>query len=93
VHAAGQGRERSSSAKLARLGLRLGHADRLKAKQPSSRGLRKPAEISGYHGGDLWVTAAGAAVRHQHDRLAIARHLQAAVHGAVGNDVVAVADA
>src|SRR5260370_742766 len=29
--------------KLARLGLRLGHADRLKAKRPSSRGLRKPA--------------------------------------------------
>ncbi len=62
----------------------------LKRKARPGRRLSKPAEIGGDHGRDLGIAAAGAAVGHQHDRLAVAGHLDAAVHGAVGNDVVAV---
>ena len=62
----------------------------LKRKRASRRCLRKPSEIGGDHGCDFWVTARGVAVRHQRDRLAIAGHLQAPVHCAVGDDVVAV---
>ena len=76
--------------KLARFGLRLSHTDRLEPERVPRGGLREPPEIGGNHRRDLGVAAAGAAVRHQHDRLAVAGHLQAAVHSAVGNDVVAV---
>ena len=73
-----------------RLSLRLGHADGLETKATAGGDLREPSEIGRNHGCDLGIAAGGAAVRHQHDRLAIAGHLDAAVHGAVGDDVVTV---
>src|SRR6185312_6332697 len=72
----------------ARLGLRLRHGDRLEAETDARRNLREAAKVSRDHGRDLRVTAAGAAIRHQHDRLSVARDLNAAVHSAVGHDVV-----
>src|SRR5271166_5640028 len=76
--------------KFLRLRLRLGHADRLEAETGSGRGLRQPAEVGGDHGCDLGIAAGSAAVRHQHDRRTIAGDLDAAIHGTVGYDVVAV---
>src|SRR3954471_16102153 len=74
--------------KLFRRGLRLGHADGLEAQRATGRYLREPAEIGGDYGRDLGVAAGGAAVRHQHDRLAVAGYLHAAVYSTVGDDVV-----
>ncbi len=76
--------------KLSRLRLRLRHAHGLEPERRSRRRLRQPPEIGRYHGGDLRIAAGGVAIHHQHDRRAIAGHLNAAVDGAVGNDVVAM---
>src|ERR1700677_2954964 len=74
--------------KLSGFGLRFGHANRLEAEAAPGGDLREPPEIGRYYGCDLGVAAAGAAIRHQDDRLTVARYLDAAVHRAVGNDVV-----
>src|SRR5207302_10117124 len=52
--------------------LRLRHADRLEAKSGSGRYLRETSEVGRNHGGNLGVSAGGGAVRHQHDRRAVA---------------------
>ena len=73
-----------------RFGLRLRHADGLETKGSSGRHLRQPPQIGRDDSCDLGVPAAGAAIRHQDDRRTVAGHLDAAVDGAVGDDVVAV---
>src|SRR6185437_15056306 len=75
---------------LLRLGLRLLHADRLETERRSGRRLRETADIGRNDGRDLGIAASGIAVGHQHDRRAVAGHLDAAIDGAVGDDVVAV---
>src|SRR5258705_8928334 len=76
--------------KLTGLALRLSHADGLEAEATPGGYLREPPEIGCNHRCNLGIAAAGAAIRHQDDRRAIAGHLDAAINGAVGDDVVAM---
>src|SRR4051812_48586489 len=73
-----------------RFSLRFSHADGLEAENLPRLKLRDPTEVCRDHGCQLGVAPRGAAIGHQHDRRAIARHLNAAVHSAIRDDVVPV---
>src|SRR4051794_36547426 len=75
---------------LQRFSLRFSHADGLEAENLPRLKLRDPTEVCRDHGCQLGVAPGGAAIGHQHDRRAIAGHLNAAVHSAIRDDVVPV---
>src|SRR5688500_5359434 len=72
------------------LQLRLLDADLGKADGLAGATLCEDAEVGTDHGCDLRITAGAAAIAHQHDRLAAAGNLDAAVHRAVRDDIVAL---
>src|ERR1700730_9759932 len=88
VQPVGQGTQKFRE--MAQRRLRFRHADRLEAESTPGGRLCKAAEIGRDHGSDIGGAAAGAAGRHQPSRVGFSGYLDAAVHGAVGNDVVPV---